>query len=1239
MKILAFRGKNLASLEGDFEIDLRKPPLGQAGLFAITGPTGAGKSTLLDTVCLALFGKTPRLDGQGVRVGLDPEGEMLSSGDARSILRKGTAQAYAEVDFLGGDGVAYRARWEVRRAHGRPGGRLMEAEMRLHPLADPTPIGQTKTETIEAIRRVVGFDFKQFCRSVLLAQGDFAAFLTAAPGERTALLEKITGAEIYKELSIAAHKRAGEEKARLDDLMKDRGRIHVFTEEERAALALRIQEQDKAVEDAQRREEEEAAAERWHDQRAALVTRLDDARKEETKAQKAWDGSRSERGELDTVRAAQPLRATLQRADDADGKENTAEADLREQGEELKKAREAQGRAAEAMYRVQEVHAQARSARDAASNPLSQARRIDLLIVEAFKEARKAEEVAGKADEDFRKREGDAAAAAKALEAAILISRTTEAWLRAHAAIEGVAKDWALWDDTFARLQAADVKRSGLETTLPGLSKNAQDARDALAKAGEDHEEAEQRSKRTAEDRELAEKAARGLPRKQYQIELEKLRIRQEPAGRMKDLIPAIAGLARDRQVALDASSTATSEAIKADDESAHAARQLSEIDASIETADRDLRRHLQAVDLEAQRPFLESGKPCPLCGSPDHPWADAGAPSPDLQALKSRIEDLKGKHQHQTKRRAQAQAGGIEKRRKAGEEGTRAALDGQRLEAQRKAWAAERGRFLEAGIPEDPLDPSAAERLAEAIARLDARIAELRVLDGRAEEAEAAATRAGSEENKALVALHGAAGRMTAARGLSVSSDAAEKACKVEIERMRGDRRKALSDLAAAFQAWPDAPARIDRDPSGFRSERSREVGEWNAHRKEGEATAQGIHDLQVKARLEEAARDGLGISAQRAREDQAERGRRHADLTRDRRELLGGRDANEVERELEGRLTSASDAFENARKVHEDSGKTLATAVAREDGAREALESAGNERKRTHEALEAELEAKGLDLATLPRLLSRDEGWIRDREQAHEVMRHAMDSAVVVHRERCEALELHEASGRQTLGPEDARSAREAAARDLERGQELLQTAKVERQKDQDDQHALEVLRPQTERQEKTNDLWQKMRELIGSADGVKFSRFAQSLTFEILLACANQELERLTRRYRLLRVPGTELDFQVSDLDMGNEVRGLNSLSGGETFLVSLGLALGLSSLSSRQMRVGSLFIDEGFGTLDPETLDVAISALEKLGAADRQVGIISHVSGLADRIGAQVRVVRQGQGRSIVKVDPA
>jgi exonuclease SbcC len=164
---------------------------------------------------------------------------------------------------------------------------------------------------------------------------------------------------------------------------------------------------------------------------------------------------------------------------------------------------------------------------------------------------------------------------------------------------------------------------------------------------------------------------------------------------------------------------------------------------------------------------------------------------------------------------------------------------------------------------------------------------------------------------------------------------------------------------------------------------------------------------------------------------------------------------------------------------------------------------------------------------------------------------------------------------------------------------------------------------------------DNWAKLNEVIGSADGKKFRQIAQEYTLDALLGYANVHLGMLSMRYVLQRIPNT-LGLQVVDQDMGDEVRTVYSLSGGESFLVSLALALGLASLSSSRMQVESLFIDEGFGSLDPATLNIAMDALERLQNQGRKVGVISHVHEMTERIPVQIKVSKQQSGKSKVEV---
>lgn len=214
MKILAIRGRNLASLEGDFEIDFTKEPLCSAGIYAICGPTGAGKSTLLDAMCLALFARTPRTEqAKEYNVKLkDVCNEQLSQSDPRFLLRRGTASGYAEVDFMALNGSRYRSRWLVSRARDKENGRLQNPRLSLFNIDKEMEEQGTRSELQARIIELVGLTFEQFTRSVLLAQNDFSTFLKAEQGEKASLLEKLTGTELYSNISRKIYEKSARAK-------------------------------------------------------------------------------------------------------------------------------------------------------------------------------------------------------------------------------------------------------------------------------------------------------------------------------------------------------------------------------------------------------------------------------------------------------------------------------------------------------------------------------------------------------------------------------------------------------------------------------------------------------------------------------------------------------------------------------------------------------------------------------------------------------------------------------------------------------------------------------------------------------------------------------------------------------------------------------------------------------------------------------------------------------------------
>jgi exonuclease SbcC len=159
-----------------------------------------------------------------------------------------------------------------------------------------------------------------------------------------------------------------------------------------------------------------------------------------------------------------------------------------------------------------------------------------------------------------------------------------------------------------------------------------------------------------------------------------------------------------------------------------------------------------------------------------------------------------------------------------------------------------------------------------------------------------------------------------------------------------------------------------------------------------------------------------------------------------------------------------------------------------------------------------------------------------------------------------------------------------------------------------------------------------WDDLHQLIGSADGKKFRNFAQELTFEMMTTHANRQLQKMTDRYLLIGDSSQPLELNVIDNYQAGEIRSTKNLSGGESFIVSLALALGLSQMASRNVRVDSLFLDEGFGTLDEDALETALETLAGLRRDGKLIGVISHIAALKERIGTRIQVIPETGGRS-------
>ena len=1238
MKILSIRGCNLASLKGPFELDLMGEVLQGAGLFAITGPTGSGKTTLLDALCLALFNRTPRQGAGGLaRIGhrAQAEKERITASDVRNLLRRGTGSGWAEVSFLGVDDRQYTARWAVRRARERPTGRLRESSLTLVDVATGQPLGGTKKETLAATAEKLGLSFHQFCRSALLPQGDFAAFLRASEKDRAALLERITGTSIYSRISREVFGRSKRESAEVERLETQLELLGLLTSERRAELEEVIEERRAALTGELTVEAELQAEVAWFQRLEALDKQESRAAVDLKAAERAWHDAADSRQRLDEAEQAELLRPWLVSRDRCRAEEDAA----RESVARASEARDEAAAAAKAAVRTAEV---ARGSRERATRALSdagpeleRAAELDLRLKSQRSQLRERESEAAAA----REKALSADAEVRALETSL--RRSAEAlaeasdWLASRGSIRPLAEGWSRAEGDLNALVAAAEARAGLEEERRGLHDREERAGQAVATA---------RASLGACDVAL-DSAGAALKKLAGQLPVvgrEELTRRRESLGVERELAREAGALAtRARGLTGKAESTETRlHAARVEREAARAradelARGLLQERGRLRGVEESLERVRLEADLADRRHHLREGEPCPLCGSLEHPAASRAVVPGAVERLEQDLDAARLGVEAQVKEQGEQEAGRRAAARRIEE--LEAALLAVRSEQEEcvAAWSGLDSRVSEAVGAAQPGCSEAEEAVAGWSTRLDAARVEIDRLEALITAHERAGLDARATLEEARADRDAAATRLRERERelVETSRQLDDVVGRRAVQEDRRDRAiEALAPLLDHREGWR---VELAADPRGASARLSTEVRVWQEKHRDQAALQQRLDDL---TRRRDVQKDGARAQAGFAEEQETAASRSRAELTvteKQRLVLLGGRPTGEVRGELERAVSAAEEALETGRRAHDARARAAAEAHAVAEEARRRLVARQQALREAVDELGGQLDQRGLPEASVSGWLLAPEALeeLRTRIRALE-QRRGEASAVL------EELREQTRTHREERAPERTAVESLAAlteARDRVRAaREQVGEAEFPLRSDDANQSKASELRPQLEEQRGVAGIWADLDALVGQADGSKFRKYAQGLTLERLLLQANGHLEELVPRYRLERIPGGayDMELQVVDRDMGDEVRPVTSLSGGESFLVSLALALGLSSLSASDTSVDSLFIDEGFGTLDSDTLAVAVSVLDALQARGRQVGVISHVEGLANDIGVRVEVVRVAPGWSKV-----
>lgn len=1212
-RILRIRVRNLASLAGEHLVELERGPLADAGIFPIVGPTGAGKSTLLDAICLALFARLPRLPAatKGAR-----NDEGLSPSDPRHALRRGAGEGLAEVEFLGRDGRRYRATWSVQRARKRTDGALQQAKHVFFDVARDRAMGDGKNETKSLIEDRLGLGYEELVRSMLLPQGEFAALLRSKPDERAKLLEKLTRTTIYARLSELAGARRSEAKRVVEQLDARLGEVRALDPDSRLALEARARDSERTLDELRALSEASLRAER-------LLAELH--RREAVLRQATADLESAKQAHADRA----PLRKEVERADRCQparvAREALTAADAR-LAETTQRRDDTKAALTNAGRELESASAQARDARaalegvrarlDHLREPIRRAKQLDGELHERSQALQRLfdESQEGASTRADLERAIDATAGE-------LESLMTERSLLMKELASGPVDDqlvarWSGIEETFRSLRAA---RDDVATRAQTIAARESDL-DLLRATirAEDEERVQAKALVEASSAKLLE-VTRELEDRERAWSApaqERLRARASVLQRLEDLEEELEAARRERdklgsERATRAEAYATARVDRDRALAELTAHEAAHEDARCAAADAE-RAHL-AQTLRAE---LRPGEPCPVCGGCDHP---RGPSTPPDVARATEVRDML----EETLRRASAHLASCERRLATAEAEHTAAVRGETDAIDR--FAKHRARVE-------------AQR---ALAQLDAHDDASAALAAVKEAVAGAATELGQ-----LEALRDERARLTtelestqeAARALDTRQrerQVAFERCHASLEATRRELRNAESTLGAIqARLESDLGRRLhdDLEPALRAAVNSHRDGRERLLGLEKRLSELQTNLSHLRARLVDARdRERRLVEAdERIRGEVATR-------VDERAGLLEGRPTVEVEAELDRARGEATEA-------HAEAGRRVAAAEASHAAVQAQLEirldeveKANREAKDTRERFERTLREAELDEQTVVATL---DAWPSDRiasaRKELETTGELLAGATTLQERAARDLREHRA-----VCPDDVA---EQAARRAHFDQAATEARELH------ERHTRELADDDTRRRRSAAllderaagaarlDLLEDLVSLVGSGQGASnhLSRFAQGLTLEVLVDAANTQLDRLAPRYRLRRVAASELDLELVDRDLADEARPVHGLSGGETFLVSLALALGLATLAGDELDLGSLFVDEGFGSLDPETLETALAALEAIHAEGVQVAIITHVEGLADRFAASVHVRRVAPGRSTVEV---
>lgn len=1124
MKLQKLTIHNIASIE-DAVIDFEAQPLADSEVFLITGKTGSGKSTILDAICLALFANTPRLKGTQMEGNTRDEERDITIKDPRQLMRRSTGEASVTLTFTGSNGVHYEATWSVARARRKANGNLQPKTWQLKNL-DQDYIFSKDAEIVAEIKAAIGLDFNQFCRTTLLAQGEFTRFLNSSDADKAEILEKITGVDIYSKLGKKVYELTGDKEKDWKEAKRLLDGTTTMSDAEVAEKKQKIEEfetQYKAVKTAN---DEDKGKLEWIKADAALAVELDKATKGHQQALAAVESPDFKAKELlvkqwnDSIEARKWLEAM-----------NEAEKDKTDQQRKLSSLR------------------------------------LDYLSV-----------LGG-----FAYAENEISKMKSEMESVEILLETEKDKASVYGNTQTITGLMSKIDDgrTIIEDNQRTVNEGNKDLTekLQPALQEAQDAANA-AKTAIDKRESEIKEQ---------EKAVEAL-------HLGDLRNRRDNAKELLQNITTtlerIDFYKKEKERREETRKALENTLVEIEQKKVKAAQlepQISSAKVKMDTYKETLDKQRDTIDKFAKtlRQKLKTGDTCPVCRQ------QIKTELPHEEELSKLVGDLEEAFKEaesayqnllneKNKQDAEIKAAisSYQSAKDAFEKDTSLEMAKRKVVDGCKLCGIEK---IEETTP-DKLD-SLQKQTEKVVAELEKKISEGENKDA-----------ANKEQRKVLETMRKSLDTLKVAEQTALQ---AVNECKSKIATAVKIVELKKEEVSAAEE---DAAKNI--------------TGQWDCDWRENPKAF--ADELERKAKVYQnniLQKQTLDKQLSRLTDD----GDKVKEVIADIRQLMPEWEELEaanmemqpdILRQANGVKSATSTALVQLEKAETEFGansQNLKDFLAgHAEISRERLTELNGYSQQSVNGLNSSLNAERNNVLTKKTLLDD----VLRRQKEHK-------------------------QGKPDFKEEETTEALEARIKDVDRmlddilskKSEVSQELKLDEEKREQRGQLVE----DEKKKESDYQKWSRLNQLFGDATGSKFRKIAQSYVLDSLIHSANSYMKTLTDRYTLKVAPGTFV-ISIEDAYQGYVSRAASTISGGESFLVSLSLALALSDIG-QQLAVDTLFIDEGFGTLSGEPLQNAINTLRSLHTVSgRHVGIISHVEELQEKIPVQIQVIQEGNNSS-------